>query len=311
MAPKKSSRGLGKGLDSLIPVKEVEEPKSSNKKSDDNVKDGNTIYVDINKVEPNPDQPRKDFDPDALQDLSDSIKEKGVLAPLWVHEVEKNKKKYYEIIAGERRWRASKEAGLKELPVIVMDLSEQEIVEISLIENIQREDLNPIEEALAYKRLLDEFNLKQDDVAKRVSKSRVAITNSMRLLKLDDRVQQLVIDKIIPTGSARALLSLDDKDKQYEFAQRILDEKMTVRDVEREIKKFQNEKNNPDKATKNEIDPKLLVIYNEFQEKLKSVLGTKVTINPKDNRRGKIEIEYYNQDELDRIIDMLMEAKAE
>lgn len=314
MATKKSSRGLGRGLDSLIPVSkevEVQEEEKKTEKAKDDAKDGKTIIVSIDKVEPNPNQPRKEFDPDALQDLADSIKEKGVLAPLWVHEVGKGNKKYYEIIAGERRWRASKQAGLKELPVIVMDLTEQEIVEISLIENIQREDLNPIEEALAYKKLLDEFNLKQDDVAKRVSKSRVAITNSMRLLKLDDRVQQMVIDKIIPTGSARALLSVDDKDKQYEFAQRILDEKMSVRDVEREIKKFQNEKNNPSKPSGNEIDPKLIAIYNECQEKLKSVLGTKVTINPKDNRRGKIEIEYYNQDEMDRIIDMLMDVKRD
>ena len=234
-----AKKGLGKGLDSLIPSKPIE---SAKEVSDQNAVENAKAMVSIDKIEPNAEQPRKAFDEDALMELADSIKQHGVLSPLWVHEVKNGKDSYYEIIAGERRWRAAKKAGLKEVPVIVMNLSEQEIVEISLIENIQREDLNPIEEALAYKKLLDEFNLKQDEVAERVSKSRTAVTNSMRLLKLDERVQQMVIDEMLSTGHARAILGITDKDKQYDFAQRVFDEKLSVRDVEKEVKRLQNEK---------------------------------------------------------------------
>lgn len=303
MAAKKN--GLGKGLDSLIPSKPVEEKKGS---EDQATLQDSKVMVSIDKVEPNAEQPRKAFDEDALMELSDSIKQHGVLSPLWVHEVKNGKETFYEIIAGERRWRAAKKAGLKEVPVIIMDLTEQEIVEISLIENIQREDLNPIEEALAYKKLLDEFNLKQDEVAERVSKSRTAVTNSMRLLKLDDRVQQMVIDEMISTGHARAILAITDKDKQYEFAQRVFDEKLSVRDVEKEVKKLSSEKSNEPKP-ESKIDPKLLTIYNDLQEQMKKTLGTKVAIVPKDNKKGKIEIEYYNQDELDRLVMMIQSAK--
>lgn len=303
MAAKKN--GLGKGLDSLIPSKPMEEKKGS---EDQATLQDSKVMVSIDKVEPNAEQPRKAFDEDALMELSDSIKQHGVLSPLWVHEVKNGKETFYEIIAGERRWRAAKKAGLKEVPVIIMDLTEQEIVEISLIENIQREDLNPIEEALAYKKLLDEFNLKQDEVAERVSKSRTAVTNSMRLLKLDDRVQQMVIDEMISTGHARAILAITDKDKQYEFAQRVFDEKLSVRDVEKEVKKLSSEKSNEPKP-ESKIDPKLLTIYNDLQEQMKKTLGTKVAIVPKDNKKGKIEIEYYNQDELDRLVMMIQSAK--
>lgn len=303
MAAKKN--GLGKGLDSLIPSKPVEEKKGS---EDQATLQDSKVMVSIDKVEPNAEQPRKAFDEDALMELSDSIKQHGVLSPLWVHEVKNGKETFYEIIAGERRWRAAKKASLKEVPVIIMDLTEQEIVEISLIENIQREDLNPIEEALAYKKLLDEFNLKQDEVAERVSKSRTAVTNSMRLLKLDDRVQQMVIDEMISTGHARAILAITDKDKQYEFAQRVFDEKLSVRDVEKEVKKLSSEKSNEPKP-ESKIDPKLLTIYNDLQEQMKKTLGTKVAIVPKDNKKGKIEIEYYNQDELDRLVMMIQSAK--
>ena len=303
MAAKKN--GLGKGLDSLIPSKPVEEKKGS---EDQATLQDSKVMVSIDKVEPNAEQPRKAFDEDALMELSDSIKQHGVLSPLWVHEVKNGKETFYEIIAGERRWRAAKKAGLKEVPVIIMDLTEQEIVEISLIENIQREDLNPIEEALAYKKLLDEFNLKQDEVAERVSKSRTAVTNSMRLLKLDDRVQQMVIDEMISTGHARAILAITDKDKQYEFAQRVFDEKLSVRDVEKEVKKLSSEKSNEPKP-ESKIDPKLLTIYNDLQEQMKKTLGTKVAIVPKDNKKVKIEIEYYNQDELDRLVMMIQSAK--
>lgn len=284
--------GLGKGLDSLI----ADKVGTSNEKTDAK----NEVMVNINKVEPNKEQPRKNFDEDALLELSESIKQFGVLQPLLVVD----RKDYYEIIAGERRWRAAKMAGLKKVPVIIKDLTEQEIVEISLIENIQRENLNPIEEAIAYKRLLNEFNLKQDEVAERVSKSRTAVTNSMRLLKLCDKVQQMVIDDMISTGHARALLGITDEEKQYILAQKIFDEKISVRDIEKLVKKMQKQKNAPAK----EVNPekkKLDAVYQEAEEKMKTILGTKVIINQKDSMKGKIEIEYYSPDELTRIYELI------
>lgn len=288
--------GLGKGLDSLI----ADKVGTSNEKTDAK----NEVMVNINKVEPNKEQPRKNFDEDALLELSESIKQFGVLQPLLVVD----RKDYYEIIAGERRWRAAKMAGLKKVPVIIKDLTEQEIVEISLIENIQRENLNPIEEAIAYKRLLNEFNLKQDEVAERVSKSRTAVTNSMRLLKLCDKVQQMVIDDMISTGHARALLGITDKEKQYTLAQKIFDEKISVRDTEKLVKKMQKQKNSPAK----EVNPekkKLDAVYQEAEEKMKTILGTKVIINQKDSMKGKIEIEYYSPDELTRIYELIESIK--
>lgn len=298
--------GLGKGIDSLIPnkVNKTVEPvkKEENTKNEKAVEG---VLVSINKVEPNREQPRKNFDEDALLELSESIKQFGVLQPLLVQD----KKDYYEIIAGERRWRAAKLAGLKEVPVIIKELSEQEVVEISLIENIQRENLNPIEEAFAYKRLLTEFNLKQDEVAERVSKSRTAVTNSMRLLKLNEKVQQMVIDDMITTGHARALLGIDDSEKQYTTAQKIFDEKLSVRETEKLVKKIQQEKDNPVQKENTKIDPKMEAIYHDLEEKLKIILGTKVAINQKDDKKGKIEIEYYSMDELDRIIDLLRTIK--
>ena len=298
MAAKKG--GLGKGLDSLITDK-VNKPVATKsvEKKDEKVVEG--ILMNINKVEPNRDQPRKNFDEDALLELADSIKQFGVLQPLLVQD----KKDYYEIIAGERRWRAAKLAGLKEVPVIIKNLTEQEVVEISLIENIQRENLNPIEEAIAYKRLLTEFNLKQDEVAERVSKSRTAVTNSMRLLKLNEKVQQMVIDDMISTGHARALLGIDDLEKQYVTAQKIFDEKLSVRETEKLVKKIQQEKDAEPVSKERKIDPKMEAIYHDLEEKMKAILGTKVAINQKDNNKGKIEIEYYSMDELDRIIDMI------
>ena len=291
--------GLGKGIDSLIPNKvsaTKTEAKNENVKND-KVIEG--VLVNINKVEPNREQPRKNFDEDALLELSESIKQFGVLQPLLVQD----RKGYYEIIAGERRWRAAKLAGLKEVPVIIKNLSNQEVVEISLIENIQRENLNPIEEAIAYKRLLTEFNLKQDEVAERVSKSRTAVTNSMRLLKLDERVQQMVIDDMISTGHARALLGIDDQ-KQYTTAQKIFDEKLSVRETEKLVKKIQQEKDQPEAKEEVKIDPKMEAICRDLEEKMKVILGTKVAINQKDNQKGRIEIEYYSMDELDRIMDL-------
>ncbi len=297
MAAKKN--GLGKGLDSLITNK-VGKTTVEAKPAEKSETLNDATLMDINKVEPNRDQPRKKFDEDALVELSESIKQFGILQPLLVQK----RKDYYEIIAGERRWRAAKIAGVKEVPVIIKELTDQEIMEISLIENIQREDLNPIEEALAYKRLLEEFNLKQDEVAERVSKSRSAVTNAIRLLKLNDKVQQMVIDEMLTTGHARALLSIEDEEQQYSIAQKIFDEKLSVRDTEKLVKNIQNQKKTEDSVPK-KLDPKLEAIYQDLEEQMKVILGTKVIINHKDEKRGKLEIEYYSQDELDRIIDML------
>ena len=295
-------KGLGKGLDSLIAdkvsTKQVTKTESQVKLKSEHAADA--VMMDITKVEPNREQPRQKFDEDALLELAESIKQFGVLQPLLVQE----KDDYYEIIAGERRWRAAKLAGVKKIPVIIKKLTAQEIMEISLIENIQREDLNPIEEAMAYKRLLTEFNLKQDEVAERVSKSRTAVTNAMRLLKLNDKVQQMVIDEMLTTGHARALLGIDDQEKQYVLAQKIFDEKLSVRDTEKLVKSIQNEKKNRTNVRK-EIDPKLEAIYHDLEEQMKGILGTKVSINHKDEEKGKVEIEYYSQEELDRIIDLL------
>ena len=298
MATKKA--GLGKGLDSLITNK-VDPAKAVSNSPVKDEKSIEGILMDINKVEPNREQPRKNFDEDALLELSESIKQFGVLQPLLVQD----KKGYYEIIAGERRWRAAKMAGLKEVPVIIKDLTEQEIVEISLIENIQRENLNPIEEAIAYKRLLTEFNLKQDEVAERVSKSRTAVTNSMRLLKLNEKVQQMVIDDMITTGHARALLGIENQEKQFQVAQKIFDEKLSVRETEKLVKKIQQEKEESKPKKEEKIDPKMEAILSDLEETMKGILGTKVAINRKDEKKGKIEIEYYSMDELDRIIDLI------
>ena len=307
MAGKKS--GLGRGLDALFPEKvSQEKPKtvrSSKPKTntatvkttlDQPAVKGETI-VKISKVEPNREQPRKKFDEDALLELSESIKMYGVLQPLLVSD----KKDYYEIVAGERRWRAAKMAGLKEVPVVIKEFSDQEIVEISLIENIQREDLNPVEEAMAYKRLIDEFNLKQDEIAERVSKSRTAVTNSLRLLKLDARVQQMMVDEMISAGHARALLAISDAEKQYSVAMRIFDEKLSVRETEKLVKTILN----PSKKRENAVsDSAEDAIYESLEEKMKNITGTRVFIHRKKNNKGKIEIEYFSRDDLDRIIDL-------
>lgn len=293
----KAARGLGKGLDSLIPVAV---PKTEPVEKKEAGQEDNTqgIYVKITKVEPNREQPRKNFDEDALQELADSIKQYGIVEPLIVQD----RKTYYEIIAGERRWRAAKLAGLKEVPVIIRNYTEQEIVEISLIENIQREDLNPIEEAQAYKRLLTEFNLKQDEVAERVSKSRTAVTNSMRLLKLCDEVQQMIIDDMITTGHARALISIEDPEQQYTIAQKVFDEKLSVRDVEKLVKNL----NKPEKVKKEVVTDKALeAVYQDLEEKLKQSLGTKVSIASKGDGSGRLEIEFYTHDDLEKITDLL------
>lgn len=299
MAVKRS--GLGKGLDSLIPdnksskmvKKTVEAPKTPENVS-------GQIMMKINEVEPNREQPRKNFEEDALLELADSIKQFGVLQPLIVQK----KKDYYEIIAGERRWRAAKLAGVKEIPIIIKEYTDQEIVEISLIENIQRENLNPIEEAMAFKKLLTEFHLKQDEVAERVSKSRTAVTNSMRLLKLSDKVQQMIVDDMISTGHARALLAIDDPEQQYILANKIFDEKLSVRETEKLVKDIKNpKKEKPKKEIQNSF------VYENLEERMKNVIGTKVHVNHKPNGKGKIEIEYYSDSELERIFELLMSIR--
>lgn len=293
-------RGLGKGLDSLIPTNvmmesEVKHATVSTASSAEEEKDG-TLMVKLSKVEPNREQPRKNFDEDSLQELAESLKQFGMLQPILVQ----NRGDYYEIIAGERRWRAAKIARLKEVPVIVRELTDQEIVEISLIENIQREDLNPIEEAQAYKRLLTEFHLKQDEVAERVSKSRTAVTNSMRLLKLCDEVQKMVVDDMISTGHARALISIEDPEEQYLIAQKIFDEKLSVREVEKLVKDLHK----PPKPPKEE-NKTLQAIYQEISERLKQSLSTKVSVSAKQNGAGKIEIEFYNHEDLERLLERI------
>lgn len=291
--------GLGKGLDSLIPVAKKEkmiERKTGNPGEEKAVE----RTLKITEIEPNRDQPRKNFNEDALLELAESIKNVGIIQPIIVQKRED----YYEIIAGERRWRAAKMAGLKEVPVIIKNFSDLEIVEIALIENIQRENLNPIEEAYAYKRLIDEFKLKQDEIAEKVSKSRAAITNAIRLLKLDQRVQQMVVDDMISTGHARALIGVEDAEEQVNLAHRIFDEKMSVREVERLVQKIQSgkkEQENKKSEAKEERD----FIYSSLENTMKEILGTKVTVKHQKNHKGKIEIEYYSDEDLDRLVSML------
>jgi len=291
--------GLGKGLDSLIPDVMTEAIGKAKEEKPAETK------LKLSEIEPNREQPRKIFDEEALAELADSIRQYGVLQPLLVQK----KDGYYEIIAGERRWRAAKQAGLKEVPVVIKDYTAQEIMEISLIENIQRENLNPIEEAQAYQMLLQEFNLRQEDVAKRVSKSRSAITNTMRLLKLDPRVQDLLVAQAISSGHARALLALEDGDAQAAAAQKICDEQLNVRQTEELVKVLLAPKVEKPAVKKTSADPSLETAYAETEKKLTSLLGTKVTIRRKDEEKGRIEIAYYSLEELERVIELLEQTK--
>ena len=284
-------RGLGKGLDTLIPAGEGRGKNGQTQQIDSPDK-----MVNISKVEPNPDQPRKNFAEDELEELADSIKKIGIFQPILVQD----KGDHYMIVAGERRWRAALKAGLKEVPVIIKNYTEEEIVIISLLENIQRVDLNPIEEAQTYKKLIETYKYKQDEVAEKVSKSRTAVTNSMRLLKLSDEVQQMLIENVISSGHARALLAVENNEKQYELAQRVMDEKLSVREIEKIIKDLNKPKKEKEKAKK-----ELNFLYKDLEEKIKRSLGTKVTINAKDEKKGKIEIEYFSKEELERITDIL------
>ena len=289
-----ASQGLGKGLDSMIPPKRTARAQAQDSAANKNANKSGEVILKINDVEPNKNQPRRTFNEDSLIELSESIKQHGIVQPLVVAK----QKDYYEIIAGERRWRAAKIAGLKEVPVIIKDYSPQEIMEVALIENIQREDLNPIEEAKAYKNLIDEYNLKQDQVAEKVSKSRTAVTNALRLLKLDDRVQEMLINENISSGHARALLGLDDAEKQYNIATQIFDEKLSVRETEKLVKQI----NRPEQLPKPKKELKNDFVYRDIEEKLKEKIGTKVKINRKTEDKGKIEIEYYSPEELEKIL---------
>lgn len=304
MAPK---RGLGRGLSNLIPTDDTTEDVST--KTSKQTKTGTVTKTEvvkkveqtlnINRIEPNKNQPRKEFNEDALQELADSIKQFGVIEPLVVVK----RKGYYELIAGERRWRAARLAGLKEVPVVIKDYDDQQIVEIALIENIQREDLNPIEEAHAYERLIQEFNLTQDEVAERVSKSRTTVTNALRLLKLTEKVQQMLIDDMLSTGHVRALITIADPQLQYETAMYIFDKKLSVRETESYVKKLLNKK--PKEKTSEKEDAELSFLYKAIENRLKESLGTKTTIKAKTRDSGKIEIEYYSQEDLERITQLL------
>ena len=307
MAAKKS--GLGRGLDALFPEKSVPSksvakdtrekaavhPVKNDEKKEEKIS-GGPMIVKISKVEPNREQPRKKFDEDALLELSESIKQYGILQPLLVSD----KKSYFEIIAGERRWRAAKMAGLKEVPVVVKEFSNQEIVEISLIENIQREDLNPVEEAQAYRRLIEEFHLKQDEIAERVSKSRTAVTNSLRLLKLSPKVQEMVVDEMISAGHARAILGISDFETQEMIALKVIDHKLSVRETEALVRKILKPSNQKETVSNSAED----AVYENLEEKMKTITGTRVSIHRKKNNKGKIEIEYYSREDLERIIDL-------
>lgn len=320
--------GLGKGLGALFGDDVMEQSTSkieklsndtetehetdnetSENKSEKNIEEaqkgtetGSEIFLKISSIEPNRSQPRKDFNLELLQELADSIKQYGVLQPLLVQK----QGDYYSIIAGERRWRAAKMAGLKEIPVVIREYTKQQTMEIALIENVQREDLNPIEEAKAYQQLMQEFHLKQEEIAARVSKNRVTITNSMRLLKLDDRIQTMLIENQISSGHARALLAIEDQEQQFQIAEKIIQNKLSVREVEKLVKLLLKPKK--EKEPKEE-EKDLSFIFQDLEERMKQAMGTKVSINKKDKNKGRIEIEYYSEAELERIVELIESVK--
>ena len=287
-------RGLGRGLNALINTGSDTENNKENTKENHEYKE---VFINISLVEPNRNQPRKEFDKESLSELANSIKQYGILQPIIV---QKNGD-MYEIIAGERRWRAAKEAGLIEVPVIVRDYDKQKVMEISIIENIQREDLNPIEEAMAYQSLMEEYGLKHDELAEKVSKNRSTITNSMRLLKLSKNIQQMLIDGRISTGHAKVLLSIEDINEQEKIAQELIDKSLSVRELEKLVKKYTK----PRKKKDDKDDKDYSLFYREYEDRLKDILGTKVQINTKDKNKGRIEIDYYSAAELERIVELL------
>ena len=287
-------RGLGRGLNALINTGSDTENNKENTKENHEYKE---VFINISLVEPNRNQPRKEFDKESLSELANSIKQYGILQPIIV---QKNGD-MYEIIAGERRWRAAKEAGLTEVPVIVRDYDKQKVMEISIIENIQRENLNPIEEAMAYQSLMEEYGLKHDELAEKVSKNRSTITNSMRLLKLSKNIQQMLIDGRISTGHAKVLLSVEDINEQEKIAQELIDKSLSVRELEKLVKKHTK----PRKKKDDKDDKDYSLFYREYEDRLKDILGTKVQINTKDKNKGRIEIDYYSAAELERIVELL------
>lgn len=304
--------GLGKGLGAIfgdeVMESAAEEQEARHQAKEKKVQEseknevdseaGKELMVKVTAIEPNRDQPRKDFNEEAMGELAESMKQYGVLQPLLVQK----KGDYYEIIAGERRWRAAKLAGLKEVPVVIREYTKQQSMEIALIENVQREDLNPIEEAKAYQRLIQEFELKQEEIAARVGKNRVTITNSMRLLKLDDRVQDMLIQNMITGGHARALLAVEDGQVQFNLAQKIAAESLSVREIEKIVKSLSKKKEPKEKKTE---DESLALIFRDLEERMKSAMGTKVSINRKDKNKGRVEIEYYSESELERIVELI------
>lgn len=310
-------KGLGNGLDTMLGVStsQTRKNKAANKSNTEEVKEvikevvkevPTEMTLKIKDIEINKDQPRKQFNEDALQELADSISQHGIIEPLVVTK----KDNYYLLVSGERRWRAAMKAGLKEVPVVVKDYTEQQILEIGLIENIQREDLNPIEEAQAYKKLIEEFHLKQDDVAERVSKSRSAITNILRLLKLSEPVQEMVIDEKLSNGHARALLPIEDKELQYDTACKVFDERLSVRETEKLVKKILIDLANPQKEEVASTQEDLSFLYKELEENFKYKLGAKTTVKAKNNEKGKIEIEYFSKDELEHIMELIYSIQA-
>ena len=305
-----AKKGLGKGLGAIFGEDVVKENKEETEKkakakaeakaAEEMDEKGRILMLKLDLVQSNKEQPRKTFDEEKINELAESIKNYGVLQPLLV---QKNDS-FYEIIAGERRWRAAKAAGLKEVPAVLKEYSKQEAMEISLIENVQRADLNPIEEALGYRQLIDEFGLTQEEIAVRVAKSRTAITNTMRLLKLDEQIQNMLVQGVITSGHARALLSLEDTQMQLKAAKEILDKKLSVRETERLVKRLQKEASGEKKEEKKK-DETLALIYQDLEDRMKSVMGTKVSIHNKDKNKGRIEIEYYSEAELERIVEMI------
>ena len=305
-----AKKGLGKGLGAIFGEDVVKENKEETEKkakakaeakaAEEMDEKGRILMLKLDLVQPNKEQPRKTFDEEKINELAESIKNYGVLQPLLV---QKNDS-FYEIIAGERRWRAAKAAGLKEVPAVLKEYSKQEAMEISLIENVQRADLNPIEEALGYRQLIDEFGLTQEEIAVRVAKSRTAITNTMRLLKLDEQIQNMLVQGVITSGHARALLSLEDTQMQLKAAKEILDKKLSVRETERLVKRLQKEASGEKKEEKKKNET-LALIYQDLEDRMKSVMGTKVSIHNKDKNKGRIEIEYYSEAELERIVEMI------
>ena len=299
MPTKNAKRGLGKGLDALIPSK-VPTTNREDKEASQNNKstEGQVVELNITEVERNKDQPRKTFDEDALLELSDSIKQHGIITPLLV--TKRNDR--YMIVAGERRWRAAKKAGLKTVPVVIKDLTDEEISEIAIIENLQREGINAIEEAFAFKKLIDDYDYTQDQVADKISKSRVYVTNSLRLLKLSKKVQDMVIQEMLTAGHARALLSVTNETEQSEIAQRVFDNKLSVRETEKLVK---NLGKTPKIKPQNNTNSSINAVYADVSEKCKQALGTKVEVTSKGDGAGVIQIEFYNNDDLEKIIERI------